>query len=359
MPKTRDIREYLGDDFLEDLIKECDKTPHKGFKNKTVAYFRMRDKAIIATFFLTGGYRDEVLTLKKRNFDFENKEAKRKNAFLVRDMRVLRHREKIGRRKWVTRNFQIFYDDPLVQYLLDWLKLLPKADDNLFDLKHTRIWEIVRNLGKRLNFPISPMDLRNQRALYLVEKRGFEPIDVQKCFGMDVKTPAVLEHLPAIGKGKHIEKDEIINSDLFDREIFNKAQKMADFYVLYFSLENSVRKLITDVLTEKYGIDWWDKRVPFGIRENVRKLQKEERDTAMSIRSKDNLAYTNFGELIDIFCSNWDDFAKILRSQKSVRNTLSQFNKIRNVIAHSCELSDDDILRLKLLIKDWFRIQQE
>ena len=28
-----------------------------------------------------------------------------------------------------------------------------------------------------------------------------------------------------------------------------------------------------------------------------------------------------------------------------------------NVIAHSNELSEDEIIRLKLLIKDWFRIQ--
>ena len=30
---------------------------------------------------------------------------------------------------------------------------------------------------------------------------------------------------------------------------------------------------------------------------------------------------------------------------------------IRNVIAHSCELNEDEIARLKLLIKDWLRIQ--
>jgi hypothetical protein len=124
-------------------------------------------------------------------------------------------------------------------------------------------------------------------------------------------------------------------------------------------MENSVRKLITDVLKEKHGVDWWEKRVPEGIRNNVKKLQKEERETAMSIRSEDNLAYTNFGELIDIFCHNWSDFQKILRSQKAVQDTLSQFNSIRNVIAYSCELNDDEVLRFKVLIRDWLRIQQE
>ena len=42
----------------------------------------------------------------------------------------------------------------------------------------------------------------------------------------------------------------------------------------------------------------------------MEKKQKEERDTAMSIRSEDPLAYTNFGELIPIFSSNWADFLR-------------------------------------------------
>jgi len=161
-----------------------------------------------------------------------------------------------------------------------------------------------------------------------------------------------------LGHAQSIKKDELVDTDLFEREILRKAKKMADFYVLYFTLENSVRKLVTDVLSEKHGVEWWENTVPNGVKDNVKKLQKEERETAMSIRSDDNLAYTNFGELIDIFCHNWDDFADILRSRKAVQDTLSQFNNIRNVIAHSCELNDDEIQRFKVLIKDWLRIQQ-
>ena len=162
-----------------------------------------------------------------------------------------------------------------------------------------------------------------------------------------------------LGHVQTIKRDELVDTDLFEGEILQKAKKMADFYVLYYSLENSVRKLITDVLSEKHGTEWWEEKVPSGVKEHVKKLQKEERDTAMSIRSEDNLAYTSFGELIDIFCANWDDFAEILRSKKAVQDTLSQFSNIRNVIAHSCELNDDEILRFKLLVKDWLRIQQE
>ncbi|MGA2769026.1 MAG: Swt1 family HEPN domain-containing protein [Candidatus Bathyarchaeia archaeon] len=162
-----------------------------------------------------------------------------------------------------------------------------------------------------------------------------------------------------IGHSQQMKKDELVDTDLFELEILQKARKMADFYVLYFSMENSVRKLITDVLREKHGTDWWEKKVPVVIKDNVKKLQAKERETAMSIRSDDNLSYTNFGELTDIFNSNWNDFADILRSRKAVQDTLCQFNNIRNIIAHSCELDNDEIVRFKLLIKDWLRIQQE
>ena len=77
----------------------------------------------------------------------------------------------------------------------------------------------------------------------------------------------------------------------------------------------------------------------------------------MSIRSDDPLSYTNFGELIVILDANRNDFSDTMRSQKSMHEVLGQFNKLRNIIAHSCELKEDDITRIELLIKDWFRIQ--
>ena len=189
MPRRRKIGEYCGDAFLESLIGECDKTPYK----KHPDYSRKRDKALIATLFLTGGLLDEVLMLKKENFDFENEEAKRMNAFLVRNMRVTRYRHKKGEPRFKSRTFPISYDEPLVQYLLEWLR---EADDYLFPgskgshLKKVVAWIRISDLGKRLNFPIKPKWFRDQRMYYLAEK-GFESIDIQKYLKM--------KNLPTIG----------------------------------------------------------------------------------------------------------------------------------------------------------------
>lgn len=160
-----------------------------------------------------------------------------------------------------------------------------------------------------------------------------------------------------INHKKSVKTEAVVDTDLFEYEILTAARKMADFYVLYYSLENSIRKLISGRLSEKYGVNWWDTKVPEGVKNNVRDKQEKEKDTIMSIRSDDPLTYSNFGELIDILNRNWNDFSDTLRSQKSMQAVLGQFNQLRNVIAHSCELNEDEITRFKLLIKDWYRIQ--
>jgi len=154
-----------------------------------------------------------------------------------------------------------------------------------------------------------------------------------------------------------VDQNDIVDLDYFEHHILASARKMARFYVYYYAFENSIRSLISGRLEEKHGINWWDLKAPPGVKKNVEDNQKQEKETVMAIRSEDPLSYTNFGELIDIINHNWDDFSDTIRSRKAMESVISQFGKIRNVIAHSCELEDDDIIRLKLLVKDWFRIQ--
>lgn len=154
-----------------------------------------------------------------------------------------------------------------------------------------------------------------------------------------------------------VSKKDIVDINLFEYDILASARKMARFYVYYYAFENSIRRLISGRLEEIHGINWWEIKAPLGVKKNVKENQDKEKETAMAIRSDDPLDYANFGELIDIIVFNWEDFSDTIRSKKAMESVISQFGKIRNVIAHSCELEEDDIVRLKLLIKDWFRIQ--
>jgi hypothetical protein len=68
------------------------------------------------------------------------------------------------------------------------------------------------------------------------------------------------------------------------------------------------------------------------------------------------LDYTNFGELSVIITSNWDLFKTVLTNQRAVTRVMSSLNLLRGPIAHCCPVSEDEIERLRLSVKDWFRM---
>lgn len=93
-----------------------------------------RNKAFIATLFLTGGRISEVLPLRKDNFEMKEE----KGVILVKDMRLLKRYKKLGevevegKRKWLTelqykkrKSFPIKLDEPLTPILLEWLRQPP------------------------------------------------------------------------------------------------------------------------------------------------------------------------------------------------------------------------------------------
>ena len=182
-PKMGEIvTEYCGDKFLEDLVEKCG-AEYRSNQD----YLRRRDKALVAALFLTGGRVREVLSLKKNNFDFDNEEAKRDNAFLVRNMIVLKRSTGGGKRKRVTRTFPIWRNDPLVKHLLAWLReidgyLFLSKEKKIRPMGRTRAHQIVSILGESLDIPvhhINPQWFRVQREHYLIKEKGFSTYDVQ------------------------------------------------------------------------------------------------------------------------------------------------------------------------------------
>ena len=73
--------------------------------------------------------------------------------------------------------------------------------------------------------------------------------DNLKLFGMhNLMLESELNKLESNGiqieHARTIRKAEVVDVELFETDILQEARKMADFYVLYYSLENSIRRLI-------------------------------------------------------------------------------------------------------------------
>lgn len=142
----------------------------------------------------------------------------------------------------------------------------------------------------------------------------------------------------------------------FDRRVRNEAAKMAAHYEIFYCLEKSIRELIIDTLEESEGYEWWNSgRIPQRIHQDVMSRIQREKDTGMTLRSDEPIDFTTFGELSGIICGNWDLFGGLLTSRKAVERIMSQLNSLRGPIAHCSPLAEDEVLRLHITLRDWFR----
>jgi hypothetical protein len=161
-----------------------------------------------------------------------------------------------------------------------------------------------------------------------------------------------------LGRGKaSTSKIEGAYFPQFDLALRAEAKRMARHYEIFYCLERSIRQLLTDVFDASNGKDWWDKLVPDVIKQDVKKSVRRERESAVTPRSSRDIDYTTFGELSEIIKSNWTLFGGAVFSDiKAVEKVMGNLNSLRNPIAHCSPLADDEVLRLELSLRDWFRI---
>lgn len=138
-----------------------------------------------------------------------------------------------------------------------------------------------------------------------------------------------------------------------------EASAMAPHYEVFYSLEKAIRRLISDTLEAEEGVSWWSSsRVPTELQREVTKRQKRELDSGTTPRSADPIDFTTFGELTEIIKQNWDAFGALFTSVKAVEKVMGSLNTLRGPIAHCSPLAEDEVLRLRLAVRDWFRLME-
>lgn len=159
----------------------------------------------------------------------------------------------------------------------------------------------------------------------------------------------------------HVSKPEVASAvayyPQFEQSVRLEAASMSENYEVFYCLEQAIRKLIAETLEDSEGTDWWNSaRIPADIKADVAGLVKKERDNGVTPRSDNMIDYTTFGQLSVIITSNWDLFEPTLKSKRGVERVMANLNLLRGPIAHCCPMQEDEIDRLRLAVKDWFRM---
>lgn len=144
----------------------------------------------------------------------------------------------------------------------------------------------------------------------------------------------------------------------FDAAFRNEAKEMSRHYEVFYCLEKSIRRLIVQIMKESYSDNWWDLKVREEIRRNVEANIKREAESGFTERSELKIDYTTFGELTSIVQDNWDAFSALFKNPKAFSKIMTSLNQLRGPIAHCCPLAEDEVVRLNLAVKDWFRLME-
>lgn len=156
--------------------------------------------------------------------------------------------------------------------------------------------------------------------------------------------------------------DELVVSHLgqVDFKIRNSAARMAEFYQMFYVLENDIRQLVSSVMEEAFGDSWWPKKVPPEVQKNANFSRQRESKEGLPPRSAAMIDYTTFGQLGEIIKQNWDTFAGLFPNCEIERleKVLARLNLARGPIAHCGLLPEDEVVRLKLAISDWFKLME-
>lgn len=156
--------------------------------------------------------------------------------------------------------------------------------------------------------------------------------------------------------GRHEIPVERIDETDFSPRIIHAANRMSSIYIVFYCLENSVRELITDRLSERNGVDWWELCVPGKIKESVQKLKdQEERNRYHTQRSTASIGYTMFGNLAQIITNKWEDFSDLFPTQAWISSRFADLEMSRNIIMHTGMLPEIEIERIESICRDWIR----
>lgn len=141
-------------------------------------------------------------------------------------------------------------------------------------------------------------------------------------------------------------------------EVRKEAASMGSHYEVFYSLENTIRQQISEILSAD-AEDWWTTQyIPGQIKKDCEGRRKKEIEAGMTPRSTDILAFSNFGELSEIIKMNWPIFSQTFSNVKAVEKVMGTLNSLRLPIAHCSPLAEDEVLRLRLAVRDYFRLME-
>jgi Swt1-like HEPN len=146
-----------------------------------------------------------------------------------------------------------------------------------------------------------------------------------------------------------------LSYEFLDADLLAEAQRMSVVYAAIHAFENAVRQLVTKAMAEAHGETWWT-QVPERIRRTSKtRMEEDAKFRWHGARGATETNYCDFSDLSSIIVVNWAVFDDLLGNMEWAKATLNALEKSRNIVMHGGSLSNEDVERIGMNIRDWIR----
>jgi HEPN superfamily Swt1-like protein len=164
-----------------------------------------------------------------------------------------------------------------------------------------------------------------------------------------------LEH-PSVVDGKPLMISE--NYDLASSlpDSVRNANHAVEGYRLFFVFETYLKDFVIQTLSKDGKDQWWDK-VPKDVQDEITKLEDtEEIKSWMALGSRDKSALLTYPQLLRVIDVCWKKYFQDIIRDKALVQEARLISHLRNTLCHMTCISDEETDRIKMVIRDWFRV---
>jgi Swt1-like HEPN len=139
-----------------------------------------------------------------------------------------------------------------------------------------------------------------------------------------------------------------------------EAKAMAEkVYPALYVFENSARDVISKVLQNAVGDNWWDEVVPAKVRAKAEGRKADEaKDPWHGKRGAALIDYLDLTDLPSIVSANkaWPHFKRLFGRVSWFQELVNDLNVSRRVAAHMNPLETDDVKNVEAAFRKWAKL---
>jgi hypothetical protein len=168
-------------------------------------------------------------------------------------------------------------------------------------------------------------------------------------------TKALSQH-PGVGNSRPLMISESYDISLATPALVCQATATAEVYRLFFVFENYLREIIVRLLSKDGTESWWD-NIPGDVQQEIMDIaETEEMKSWMALGSRDKSALMTYPQMLKVIDDKWKThFADLLRDKALIQES-RLLTHLRNTVCHMSPISEEEVERIKQVIRDWFRI---